>query len=88
MASSPPPPLRLLPAGATSCRVGFAPTGKRRLFTAHCYPASYDLRRRLRRPEIAHSGRPGLLVPARVLADRLFCGCGELEDPIGAAGDL
>jgi hypothetical protein len=31
MASSPPPPLRLLPAGATSCRVGFAPTRKRRL---------------------------------------------------------
>jgi hypothetical protein len=55
---------------------------------AACYPASYELRRRLRRPEIAHSGRPALLVPARVLADRLFCGCGELEDPIGAAGDL
>jgi len=35
MASSPPPPLRLLPAGATSCRVGFAPTENRRLFTAH-----------------------------------------------------
>jgi len=52
------------------------------------YPASYELRRRLRRPEIAHSGRPALLVPARVLADRLFCGYGELEDPIGAAGDL
>jgi hypothetical protein len=55
---------------------------------AACYPASYELRRRLRRPEIAHSGRPALLVPARVLADRLFCGYGELEDPIGAAGDL
>jgi len=55
---------------------------------APCYPASYELRRRLRRPETAHSGRPALLVPARVLADRLFCGCGELEDPIGAAGDL
>jgi tetratricopeptide (TPR) repeat protein len=55
---------------------------------AACYPASYELRRRLRRPEIAHSGRPALLVPARVLADRMFCGCGELEDPIGAAGDL
>jgi hypothetical protein len=35
MASFPPPPLRLLPAGATSCRVGFAPTGNRRLCTAH-----------------------------------------------------
>lgn len=55
---------------------------------AACYPASYELRRRLRRPEVARSGRPALLVPARVLADRLFCGCGELEDPIGAAGDL
>lgn len=55
---------------------------------AACYPASYELKRCLRRPEIAHSGRPALLVPARVLADRLFCGCGELEDPIGAAGDL
>ena len=53
-----------------------------------CYPASYALRRRLRRPEIASSGRPALLVPTRVLADRLFCGYGELEDPIGAAGDL
>jgi RNA polymerase sigma factor (sigma-70 family) len=42
-----------------------------------CYPASYALRRRLRRPEIASLGRPALLVPARVLADRLFCGYGE-----------
>ena len=38
VASLPPPPLRLLPAGATSCRVGFAPTGNRRLFAAHAYP--------------------------------------------------
>jgi len=29
------PLLRLLPAGATSCRVGFTPTENRRLFTAH-----------------------------------------------------
>ena len=29
--SLPPPPLRLLPAGATSCRVGIAPTERRRL---------------------------------------------------------
>jgi hypothetical protein len=28
-------PLRLLPAGATSCRVGLSPTGDRRLCTAH-----------------------------------------------------
>src|ERR1019366_8401304 len=28
-------PPRLLPAGATSCRVGLAPTGDRRLCTAH-----------------------------------------------------
>jgi len=28
-------PLRLLPAGATSCRVGLSPTGNRRLCTAH-----------------------------------------------------
>ena len=41
MASFPPPPLRLLPAGATSCRVGFAPTGKRRLFTAHRHSRDY-----------------------------------------------
>ncbi len=33
--SLPPPPLRLLPAGATSCRVGMSPTENRRLFTAH-----------------------------------------------------
>jgi YD repeat-containing protein len=33
--SSPPLPLRLLPAGATSCRVGLAPTEDRRLCTAH-----------------------------------------------------
>jgi hypothetical protein len=52
------------------------------------YPASYELRRRLRRQEIAHSGQPALLGPARVLADRLFCGYAELEDPIGAASDL
>ena len=53
-----------------------------------CYPASCELRRRLRRPPAACPGRPELLVPARVLADRLFRGCGELEDPIGAAADL
>ena len=41
MASFPPPPLRLLPAGATSCRVGFAPTGRRRLCTAHRHSRSY-----------------------------------------------
>ena len=33
--SLPPPPLRLLAAGATRCRVGIAPTGNRRLFTMH-----------------------------------------------------
>src|SRR5260370_39328805 len=33
--SLPPLPLRLLPAGATSCRVGIAPTEDRRLGTAH-----------------------------------------------------
>ncbi len=33
--SSPPLPLRLLPAGATSCRVGLAPTEEWRLRTAH-----------------------------------------------------
>ncbi len=33
--SLPPLPLRLLPAGTTSCRVGFAPTEKSRLGTAH-----------------------------------------------------
>ena len=31
----PPPPLRLLPAGTTRRRVGIAPTGNRRLCTAH-----------------------------------------------------
>jgi hypothetical protein len=35
--SLPPPPLRLLPAGATRRRVGIAPTGNRRLCTAHEY---------------------------------------------------
>ena len=55
---------------------------------AACYPASYELQLRLRRSPAACPGRPALLVPARVLADRLFCGCGELEDPIGAAADL
>ena len=33
--SLPPTTLRLLPAGATSCRVGFAPTEHERLCTAH-----------------------------------------------------
>ncbi len=33
--SSPPRLLRLLPAGATSCRVGISPTQDPRLFTAH-----------------------------------------------------
>ena len=36
--SSPALPLRLLPAGATPCRVGFAPTEDRRLDTAHNVP--------------------------------------------------
>jgi hypothetical protein len=35
--SLPPPPLRLLPAGTTSCRVGIAPTGDPRLITAHLH---------------------------------------------------
>ena len=35
MASLPPPPLRLLPAGATPCRAGLAPAENARLFTAH-----------------------------------------------------
>jgi len=35
MASLPPPPLGLLPAGTTSCRVGFAPTDDQHLRTAH-----------------------------------------------------
>ncbi len=55
---------------------------------AACYPASYELRRRLSLRAAVDPGRPALLVPARVLADRLFCGCGELEDPIGAAAEL
>jgi hypothetical protein len=33
-ASSPPPPLRLLPAGATSCRIGLTPTENQRLHGA------------------------------------------------------
>ena len=33
--SLPPRPLRLLPAGATSCRVGISPTEDQRLCTAH-----------------------------------------------------
>jgi len=33
--SLPPLPLRLLPAGATSCRAGISPAENRRLFTAH-----------------------------------------------------
>jgi hypothetical protein len=35
--SLPPPPLRLLPAGATRRRVGITPTENRRLFTAHSF---------------------------------------------------
>ncbi len=34
--SSPPPPLRLLPAGATSYRAGFEPAENQHLSTAHC----------------------------------------------------
>ncbi len=41
--SLPPLPLRLLPAGTTSCRVGFAPTEKSRLGTAH-KGVGYDCR--------------------------------------------
>ena len=33
--SLPPPPLRLLPAGATLCRAGLSPAEDQRLFTAH-----------------------------------------------------
>src|SRR5467141_1009067 len=39
--SSPPCLLRLLPAGANR-RVGLAPTGKRRLVTAHPHPRSFS----------------------------------------------
>jgi hypothetical protein len=54
-----------------------------------CYQASYELRRRLRLRDVAgDAGRRALLVPARVLADRLFFGYGELEDPIGAPKEL
>ena len=56
---------------------------------AACYRTSYGLQRRLRGRGVAHHpSRPPLILPARILADRLFCGCGELEDPIGAAADL
>src|SRR6185312_578502 len=34
-ASLPPPPLRLLPAGTTSCRAGIIPAEEQRLFTAY-----------------------------------------------------
>jgi len=46
--SSPPPPLRLLPAGATRRRVGLAPTGSRRLCTAHSFRGARRVRRRRR----------------------------------------
>jgi hypothetical protein len=39
--SLPPPPLRLLPAGTTSCRVGIAPTEDPRLITAHILQACH-----------------------------------------------
>ena len=38
----PPPPLRLLPAGATRRRVGIAPTENRRLCTAHSFLTPRD----------------------------------------------
>src|SRR5215467_4368084 len=40
--SSPPQLLRLLPAGAV-CRVGLAPTGKRRLVTAHTLSGHFSV---------------------------------------------
>jgi hypothetical protein len=53
--SSPPCLLRLLPAGANR-RVGLAPTGKRRLVTAH--PHSGHSRSSARRLEAAFNGTP------------------------------
>ena len=41
MDSLPPPTLRLLPAGTTSCRVGITPTENPNLFTTHTLKGLY-----------------------------------------------
>jgi hypothetical protein len=45
-------------------------------------------RERLRREPLSSHGRAPLLVPSRVLADRLLRRRGELEDPIGSGREL
>jgi tetratricopeptide (TPR) repeat protein len=49
------------------------------------YTASLELQRRLRHRAPACPGRRPLLLPTRLLADRLLCLRSELEDPVGAA---
>ena len=55
--SSPPLPLRLLPAGVTSCRVGLTPTKNQHLFTAHVESRCGAERIRFRTPLIEPDGR-------------------------------
>ena len=43
MDSLPPPPLRLLPAGTTSCRVGISPTEKSKPYTTHALAGAKDI---------------------------------------------
>jgi tetratricopeptide (TPR) repeat protein len=49
------------------------------------YAASLELQRRLRHRAPTCPGRRPLLLPTRLLADRLLCLRSELEDPVGAA---
>jgi tetratricopeptide (TPR) repeat protein len=55
---------------------------------AERYAAIHRLRMRLRKAPQLQTERPPLLVPARVLIDRLLRWRGEHEDPIGAATGL
>jgi energy-coupling factor transporter ATP-binding protein EcfA2 len=55
--SSPPCLLRLLPAG-TICRVGLAPTGKRRLVTAHTHVGRCSIPSRSPKADVCRTRRP------------------------------
>ncbi len=47
-----------------------------------------EWKRRLRRAAVTGAGRPPLLTPPRLLADRVLRGHAESEDPLGAAAGL
>ena len=68
-------PLRLLPAGATACRAGFAPAEGRCLSTAHRKRAGNGSRTRRAHPSVALSGEKARIRPYKAPAREGFKVC-------------